>query len=179
DWGFHSGTTDTGSIGLQAGHRYDVRIDYYHDAYLRTIILSWSDGNAVGGVVPTTALYPSAQSLTPGGLTGTYYSPLPQDPTGAGDPAIRDAIAIGPERYEADASDPAASIAQLETQINYDTQNYTSLDPQRHRALMIAFSNGTANLAGVTQVVQHFQDRVKYWAGLNEPDEVIAGPNYY
>ena len=171
DWLAHTGTVDTATIILQAGVRYNIELDYYHDQYLGDCVLSWSDGQSVSGVIPSTALFATVQSTQAGGLTGTYYAPLPQDPTGANDEITRDATGMGPQRYEADASNPSASIAQIQAQIDYDAQNYTPLDPQRSRGLLIAFGNGTEPyLSGVTQIVQHFQNEVEYWEPQNEPN---------
>ena len=175
DWMPHSGTIDTATITLRAGVRYNIELDYYHDQSTRDCVLSWSDGKSVSGVIPSTALYPTVQSSLPGGLTGIYYSPLPQDPTGANDEVVRDATGMGPQRYEADASNPSATIAELAPQIAYDSQNYTPLDPQHNRALLIAFGNGTEPyLSGVTQIVQYFQNEVEYWEPQNEPNGAYA-----
>jgi len=93
------------------------------------------------------------------------------DPSGSTDEVARDAIGMGPQRFEADASNPIASIAALAPQIAYDSQYYTPLDPQRGRALLVAFGNGTVGeLAGVSQIVQQFQNQVEYWEPQNEPE---------
>ncbi len=105
-----------------------------------------------------------------------------------GDEVARGVLGMGPQRHPVnDASQPAAAIAALDPSIAEDKQYYTPFDPQRSRPLMIAFPNGVgssdpvkqaANLAGLTQLVQHYHNDVKYWEPLNEPNGTYDGADY-
>ena len=51
-------------------------------------------------------------------------------------------------------------IPKLEADIALDKKYYLPFDPLRKRVLMMAFPNGTKDLAGVRKVVEHFQNDV-------------------
>ena len=167
------------TVQLQAGQAYDLRIDYYfipQSAPAPAMVLSWAGGDS--GLptqpIPQAMLYSSAssQASSGDGLSPTYYKLL-LGPEGDIDQVVRAITGMGPQRYQADASHPTATIAQLSAEIAFDSQYYTPLDPQRNRSLLISFGSGTAGyLSGVTQIVQQFQNQVEYWEPLNEP-------NYY
>ena len=92
------------------------------------------------------------------------------------DEIMRGITGMGPQRYFVqDCNNPADAIAKLDQDIAVDEAMYIPYDPVRKRVLMIAFPNGTSNLAGVAQIVAHFQDRVQYWEPRNEPNSDTAG----
>lgn len=96
---------------------------------------------------------------------GAYSSDVP----------TRSVLGIGPNRwYVQDASDPDKAISLLENNIALERQYYLPYDPVRKRDLIIAFPNGTADLAGVRKIVEHFKDSVKYWEPRNEPQDTPA-----
>ena len=43
---------------------------------------------------------------------------------------------------------------------------------------MIAFSNGTKNLAGVRAIVEHFKNDVRCWEPRNEPNGGSTGADF-
>ncbi len=92
---------------------------------------------------------------------------------------LRGVLGIGPCRlYVQNASNWQQEIQRLEADVAADEQWYLPFDPYRERKLMIAFSNGTSDLEGVYQIVNHFKDRVKYWEPRNEPDQTTSGSNF-
>jgi len=105
-----------------------------------------------------------------------------------GDEVTRGVTGMGPQRHPVnDASQPATAIAALDPSIAQDKQYYTPYDPQRPRPLLIAFPNGVgssnaatqaANLAGLSQLVAHYHNDVKYWEPLNEPNYTYSGADY-
>lgn len=98
---------------------------------------------------------------------------------GIGDQPTRDTIGMGPERLSVpDASKPDEAIKQLEGEIAIDRAMYLPFDPQRHRVLFVAFPNGTKDLAGVRQIVAHFQNDVEYWEPRNEPNGGSSGADF-
>lgn len=168
----------TATITLQAGQRYDIELDYFEWLYAASTKLSWSSPGTPKQVIPASQLYPSATAASPGGLTGAYYNVF-QSADSAMDPVIRDVMAIGPQRYAVtDASKPDEAIAQLKAAIALDSKLYTSQDPLRQRALLIAFPNGTSDLAGVRKIVEAFKDQVTYWEPRNEPNYSASGAQY-
>ena len=46
------------------------------------------------------------------------------------------------------------------------------------RVLMVAFPNGTKDLAGVRKIVAHFQNDVEYWEPRNEPNGGSSGTDF-
>lgn len=167
------------TIGLEGGKFYDIRIDFFNrNTTGAQMVFSWSSTSLGIGLqpVPGSVLYSGAGSLgsVGDGLTADYYGDLVSP--GGNDQAVRAITGMGPQRYAADASNPTATIAQLQPQVTFDSQYYTPLDPQRHRGLLIAFPNGTEPyLSGVTQIVQQFQGQVQYWEPQNEPNYAYSG----
>ncbi|HEX4084192.1 MAG TPA: PA14 domain-containing protein, partial [Chthoniobacteraceae bacterium] len=109
--------------------------------------------------VPSASQYPPAQYLQ--------------------DEVMRDITAMGPQRYQIqDASNPDGDIATIQALITIDNLFYLGMDSVRPRPLMIAFPNGTSDLAGVQKVVQTFQGQVEYWEGRNEPNSTTDGASF-
>ncbi len=113
------------------------------------------------------------------------FPPLPSPATGGGvdaseDQVIRSVTGMGPQRfYVDDAAQPAAAIAHLQADIDGDKTGYLPFDPLRKRALLVAFRNGIqsadgSKIAGLKQIVAHFQQDVQYWEGRNEPDQTLS-----
>jgi hypothetical protein len=59
NWVDHTLATNSGSISLVAGQRYDIRVDYYDHTSLATIKLSWAYPGQNGQIVPQWVLYPA------------------------------------------------------------------------------------------------------------------------
>ena len=140
--------------------------------YGPTSVAPW--GNTVGGtnfvIFRRDAHFPTPPALgTPGA-----------DPTLAGDEVMRGVLALGPPRQAVqDASNAAAGIQSLLPAITLDKQYYLGYDdPLRPRDLLIAFPNGTSNLAGVAQVATQFQDTVHYYEPRNEPNGGSNGTDF-
>jgi len=104
------------------------------------------------------------------------FPPLPDKSVASGsyssmDTPLRGLIGAGPFRlFVEDASKPDEAISKLEGDIALDKQWYLPYDPARKRVLMCAFPNGTSDLAGVRQIVDHFKSDIKYWEPVNEPN---------
>lgn len=69
NWSSHAVTEDVGRIALEAGRKYDIRVDYFQHLGTATMKLEWSSPTLAREVVPTTRLYPAtppAVDPTPG-----------------------------------------------------------------------------------------------------------------
>ncbi|RFC43856.1 MAG: PA14 domain-containing protein [Verrucomicrobia bacterium] len=87
------------------------------------------------------------------------------------DEVTRGVFGYGPQRHKVDnASNAANEIPRLDAEIALDQQYYLPFDPYRKRDLLIAFPNGTSDLAGVRLIVDHFKGVVRYWEPRNEPN---------
>ena len=108
-----------------------------------------------------------------------------------GDEVARGVTGMGPQRHPVnDASQPDQAITLLDPSIAEDKQFYTApqfSDPQRPRPLLIAFPNGVGssdpvqqgkNLAGLSRIVAHYHNDVKYYEPLNEPNGKYSGADY-
>jgi len=60
NWTDHGVTSNSGTITLTAGQRYDIRMDYYEKGQLATARLSWSYPGQPVQVLPSWVLYPAA-----------------------------------------------------------------------------------------------------------------------
>ncbi len=67
NWTNHSNTTDSGTINLTAGTKYDIRVEFYDAGYDAVAQLSWSAPSIAKQAVPQSALY---STTTTGGGTG-------------------------------------------------------------------------------------------------------------
>jgi hypothetical protein len=59
NWSLHTSALDTGSIVLQAGQLYDLRLEFYESYNSARIKLLWSTACQIPEVIPTTQLYPA------------------------------------------------------------------------------------------------------------------------
>jgi PA14 domain/K319L-like, PKD domain len=79
NWTDHGVTTNSGTIALTAGQRYDIRMDYYDHGDPATAKLSWAYPGQSTQIVPQWVLYPAPPTnLPPGvnaGLDQTIYLP--------------------------------------------------------------------------------------------------------
>jgi GH43 family beta-xylosidase len=67
NWEPHNSETDTATIALVAGQKYDIRLDYYEQFGSANMTLEWSSASQSRQVIPASQLYAS-----PEGLRGQY-----------------------------------------------------------------------------------------------------------
>ncbi|MGC9502624.1 PA14 domain-containing protein [Baaleninema sp.] len=77
DWEIQAPTTNSATITLEAGQKYDIRLDYYE--YLGRAIsqLEWSSASQTREIVPSSQLYPDSAGSRDAGtleLTASEYS---------------------------------------------------------------------------------------------------------
>ncbi len=60
DFDDHTLTEDSGTISLQAGEMYDIRIEYYETAFAATMQLLWSSPSTPKQIIPESQLYGNA-----------------------------------------------------------------------------------------------------------------------
>jgi len=65
DWNDHPATVKSGSIDLEAGNLYDIRMDYYQHVGTASAKLEWESASQPSQVVPGERLYPAALELPP------------------------------------------------------------------------------------------------------------------
>ena len=68
-WQIEGVTALTGSITLQAGVRYDIRMDYFHAGGNAQAFLSWYSPSQPQEIIPTTCLYPTTVATAPAAVT--------------------------------------------------------------------------------------------------------------
>jgi len=73
NWMPHGTTEDNGTLALEAGKRYDLKLEYFQGSGGGSIKLLWSSPSQPRQLIPASRLYPDARSAKPGGLTGEYY----------------------------------------------------------------------------------------------------------
>ena len=66
DFTDHTLADDSGTISLKAGELYDIRLDYYDNAFDASISLSWSSASTAKQIIPQSQLY-GAAGWTSGG----------------------------------------------------------------------------------------------------------------
>ncbi|WP_404783629.1 PA14 domain-containing protein [Altericista sp. CCNU0014] len=64
-WNDHAPQQDSGTITLQAGQKYDIKVDYYERLGGATMQLQWSAPNLAQQIVPQAYLYSSVLTPTP------------------------------------------------------------------------------------------------------------------
>lgn len=65
NWTDHSATTDTGTISLQGGTRYDIRMEYYENGWDAVAKLEWSSPSQSRQIIPSDRLYSQSVPDTP------------------------------------------------------------------------------------------------------------------
>jgi PA14 domain len=92
-WNNHSAQEDSGTISLQAGQKYDIKVDYFEHGGDSVAQLYWSSPSIAQQVIPQAYLYsstaaavtpaPAPAAVTPAGngLTGQYYNSTNLDPS--------------------------------------------------------------------------------------------------
>ncbi|WP_028546591.1 PA14 domain-containing protein [Paenibacillus taiwanensis] len=61
-WNNHAATEHTGTIALQAGQKYAIKVEFYDDSFDAVAKLYWSSTSTAKSIVPQTQLYPLATS---------------------------------------------------------------------------------------------------------------------
>ncbi|HVW29132.1 MAG TPA: PA14 domain-containing protein [Polyangiaceae bacterium] len=73
-WTNQNDVKNSGTIALNAGVKYDIKMEYYVSSANALAYLRWSSPTTAYGVIPETQLYPPPQAPTTHGLTGYYYN---------------------------------------------------------------------------------------------------------
>ena len=76
DWTYHGATTDTGTITLQAGQRYNIKMEFFQGGGGAEAHLSWSSDSQQSQIIPQSQLYsgaPDAPKLTAAGGDGAVF----------------------------------------------------------------------------------------------------------
>jgi len=73
NWTDHGGTENTGTIDLEAGRKYDIKIEYYQGGGGAVAKLLWSSQSQAKEIIPAGCLF-AAGSAQAGGLKGEYFS---------------------------------------------------------------------------------------------------------
>ncbi len=102
-WQIQSATDWTGSIALQAGVRYDIRMDYFNaGAASAQAYLSWYSPSQPEEIIPTTCLYPTSVATAPAAVTSPLTAvaflgqPFSYNVTGANTPSSYSARGLPP-----------------------------------------------------------------------------------
>jgi regulation of enolase protein 1 (concanavalin A-like superfamily) len=64
NWSDHTPAQDSGSIALNAGEVYDIRLEYYDNAFNAECALSWSSASTAKQIIPTSQLYGDAGNIS-------------------------------------------------------------------------------------------------------------------
>jgi hypothetical protein len=67
DWNNHAPHSDSGSVALQAGHKYDLVLEFAHQTGPALARLTWSSADQKPEVIPSTQLSPTRNSGQPPG----------------------------------------------------------------------------------------------------------------
>jgi hypothetical protein len=70
DWAAHTKREKWGTIFLDAGKRYDIKLEFYDDVYQATMQLRWSSAGTAKAFIPSANLYASAPPVLDLGIPG-------------------------------------------------------------------------------------------------------------
>ena len=70
DWAAHTKREKWGTISLEAGKRYDIKLEFYDDVYQATMQLRWSSAGTAKGFIPSANLFASAPPVLDLGIPG-------------------------------------------------------------------------------------------------------------
>ncbi len=74
NWTDHGATEDRGTVALEAGKRYDIKVEYHQNGRGAAMELYWQSPHQRREIIPATALFATAEAAGPGGLTGQYHA---------------------------------------------------------------------------------------------------------
>jgi PA14 domain/Cellulase (glycosyl hydrolase family 5) len=80
NWTDHSQVEDRGAIGLEAGRKYPIRLEYFHKGGAGVMKLAWSSATLPKEPIPSAALTPPDGKGT--GLKGEYFAEQATGQTG-------------------------------------------------------------------------------------------------
>ncbi|QDV39733.1 PA14 domain-containing protein [Tautonia plasticadhaerens] len=146
NWSDHAPVEDSGRIALEAGRRYDVRMEYYENGGGAVARLLWSGPSTPKAVVPRSRLYSGGGGGDATAPTVTSRSPEPgaiNVPAGSSVTATFDeAVSAGTIAFEL----RDGSGATVPGSVSYDAATRTAtLDPAADLALAATY---TARLSG-------------------------------
>ncbi|MBP0006374.1 MAG: hypothetical protein J7642_22090 [Cyanobacteria bacterium SBC] len=129
DWDIQGPTTNTGTITLQAGQKYDIRVDYYE--YLGRAIsqLEWSSASQPREIVPSRQLYPDSGSSIDAGTLNFSNSEFSYDE--AGNPFIA-----------ASVTRTNGSSGDVSVTIDLSDITATSPDDYDNTSIEVSFTDG-------------------------------------
>ena len=99
NWTTHGATTDTGTVALQAGQRYDIKMEYFQGVGGADAHLYWACGCQLKQIIPQTQLYsgaPDAPALTAVPGDSQVFLSWPMSPGATGYNVKRATITGGP-----------------------------------------------------------------------------------
>lgn len=83
NWGLHGATENSGKTRLEAGKRYDLKMEFFENKGKAVAKLRWSSASQAKGIIPASQLFsPDAPSPGPVGASQTVKVEVP---TGMGD----------------------------------------------------------------------------------------------
>ncbi|MBV9865069.1 MAG: family 16 glycosylhydrolase [Abitibacteriaceae bacterium] len=135
-WGDQSPSEYSGSIALQAGLLYNIRMDYYENKYGAVAQLSWSSPSTSKTIIPQSQLYPDSTLVpgstpTPTPLPTPTPTPLPTaTPTPIPTPIPTPTPTPPPTPTPVPTPTPLPSAHGL-TAIYYDNQDFTGVQVKR------------------------------------------------
>jgi regulation of enolase protein 1 (concanavalin A-like superfamily) len=77
NWTYHGATENSGSIALEAGQKYDIRMEFFQGTGGSAAKLLWSSPSTAKEAVPQSQLYSTGSAMFVGdgtGLLGTYFN---------------------------------------------------------------------------------------------------------
>jgi hypothetical protein len=74
NWTNHGPIENSGSIALQAGQKYDVKMEYYENTGGAVAKLSWSSASQAKEIIPPSRAFPEALSSGGSGLNAEYFN---------------------------------------------------------------------------------------------------------
>jgi len=72
NWTDHNLTEDKGTIGLKAGQKYEIKLEFYQGGGGAVTSLLWSSASEPKEIIPTSQLFPPGSAKAEG-LKGEYY----------------------------------------------------------------------------------------------------------
>jgi hypothetical protein len=73
-WTSQNDAKNSATITLNAGVKYDIKLEYYVSSGNALAYLRWSSPTTAYDIIPETQLYPPPQPPSANGLTGNYYN---------------------------------------------------------------------------------------------------------
>jgi hypothetical protein len=121
-WTAHAAREDSGTITLQAGSKYDIKLEYFNNFGGSVAQLSWASNSQAKQIIPQAQLYSTSSGVVPPPVTPPVTPPIVEPPVTP--PATGTGNGLSAVYYD-NADFTGASLGRIDPTINFNWKGGT------------------------------------------------------